>query len=59
MEYSPNYIRSRFPALAAGGVFFDGPGGTQVPQTVIDAVAAYYREANANDHGLFLTSQRS
>ncbi len=59
MEYSPAYIRSRFPALAAGAVFFDGPGGTQVPQAVIAAVAAYYRKANANDHGLFLTSRRS
>jgi len=57
-------IRARFPALSlthdgAPLVFFDGPGGTQVPQSVIDAVAGYYREANANHGGAFLTSQRS
>src|SRR5438045_9510609 len=57
-------IRTRFPALAlshGGGpmAFFDGPGGTQVPQTVIDAVADYYRTANANHGGAFATSRRS
>jgi cysteine desulfurase family protein (TIGR01976 family) len=40
-------------------VFFDGPGGTQVPQSVIDAVSRYYRESNANHEGAFLTSRRS
>ena len=59
MEYPVSRIRSQFPALAAGGVFFDGPGGTQVPQAVLDAVSAYYRSANANEHGLFATSKRS
>jgi cysteine desulfurase family protein (TIGR01976 family) len=59
MEYPVAQIRSQFPALAKGAVFFDGPGGTQVPQAVIDALDAYYREANANEHGLFLTSRRS
>src|SRR6185369_17679300 len=43
-------IRGDFPALALEQdgrpvVFLDGPGGTQVPQRVIDAVAAYYRSA--------------
>jgi cysteine desulfurase family protein (TIGR01976 family) len=57
-------IRSRFPALSVthGGrpfVYFDGPGGTQVPETVIEAVSRYYRESNANHGGAFLTSQRS
>jgi cysteine desulfurase family protein (TIGR01976 family) len=57
-------IRARFPALSVrhGGramAFFDGPGGTQVPQTVIDAVADYYRSANANHGGAFATSHRS
>jgi selenocysteine lyase/cysteine desulfurase len=59
MKYSVQSIRAQFPALASGAVFFDGPGGTQVPQTVIDAVVAYYCEANANEHGLFPTSRRS
>ncbi len=57
-------IRARFPGLATlhGGrpmAFFDGPGGTQVPETVIDAVARYYRESNANHRGSFETSRRS
>ena len=57
-------LRRRFPALSieqAGQpvALFDGPGGTQVPDSVIDAVAHYYREANANADGPFLTSGRS
>jgi cysteine desulfurase family protein (TIGR01976 family) len=57
-------LRRRFPALAVEHdgrplVFFDGPGGTQVPDTVIEAVARYYRESNANSGGPFATSIRS
>ena len=57
-------LRSRFPALSMtdGGrpiAFFDGPGGTQVPDTVIDAVSRYYRTSNANHGGSFATSRRS
>jgi len=57
-------IRARFPALAVEHegrpmAFFDGPGGTQVPDTVIDAVVRYYRESNANHGGAFATSERS
>ena len=57
-------IRARFPALSLEQdgrpiAFFDGPGGTQVPQSVIDAVGAYYRDSNANADGAFLTSRRS
>jgi cysteine desulfurase family protein (TIGR01976 family) len=58
------WIRAQFPALAetVGGqpaVFFDGPGGTQVPQRVIDAISHYLIHANSNIHGAFLTSQRT
>ncbi len=58
-------LRAEFPALARRGpdgrpaVFLDGPGGTQVPQRVIDAVSAYYRDANANAGGAFRTSELS
>ena len=57
-------VRRRFPALALTHdgrrmVFFDGPGGTQVPGTVIEAVASYYRTSNANHEGAFETSRRS
>jgi cysteine desulfurase family protein (TIGR01976 family) len=57
-------VRGRFPALTAlhdgrPVAFFDGPGGTQVPDTVIDAVTDYYRTANANHGGAFATSAAS
>jgi len=39
--------------------FFDGPAGTQVPNAVIDAVAGYYRTANANTHGHFPTTRET
>ncbi len=58
-------LRARFPALQQTDeqgrpyVYFDGPGGTQVPQDVIDAVRDYYTHANANSHGQFITSART
>jgi cysteine desulfurase family protein (TIGR01976 family) len=57
-------LRRRFPALSVDHgsgplVFLDGPGGTQVPETVIAAVADYYRTSNANHEGRFETSRRS
>ncbi|HMJ95724.1 MAG TPA: cysteine desulfurase-like protein [Thermoleophilaceae bacterium] len=52
-------IRSRFPALDSGAAYFDGPGGSQVPQPVIDAVAGYLRDSNANLGGAFRTSRES
>ncbi len=56
--------RQQFPALdrVANGfpaAFFDGPGGTQCPQSVIDAVAHYLAFTNANHHGLFATATES
>lgn len=59
-----DWIRSQFPALSlevAGSpaVFLDAPGGTQVPQSVIDAVSGALVDANANTHGAFLTSERA
>ena len=52
-------VRARFPALAAPTAFLDAPAGTQVPQSVIDAIDAYLRESNANLGGAFATSRRS
>lgn len=62
--FDPYAVRSLFPALGeqlAGraALFFDAPGGTQVPQPVIDASADYLARRNANAHGAFLTSQRT
>ncbi len=58
------HIRSHFPALAMQvhgqpAVFLDNPGGTQVPQAVVDAMASYLLASNANHGGAFATSQRS
>jgi cysteine desulfurase family protein (TIGR01976 family) len=52
-------VRARFSALRQPLVFFDAPGGTQVPDSVIDAVARYYRESNANVSGPYGTSRRT
>ena len=57
-------LRTEFPALAREQdgrpvAFLDGPGGTQVPQRVIDAVVGYYRDMNANHEGAFTTSALS
>ncbi len=54
-------IRSRFPALERrdDGVpvaYFDGPGGTQVPREVADAVTDYLLHHNANTHWAYPTS---
>jgi len=52
-------VRARFPALGDRTALLDAPAGTQVPQTVIDAIATYLRESNANLGGVFPTSRRS
>jgi cysteine desulfurase family protein (TIGR01976 family) len=52
-------VRARFSALQRQLAFFDGPGGTQTPDTVIEAIASYLREANANVGGPFETSRRT
>ena len=59
MTFDLEAIRARFPALASGVAFLDGPGGTQCPQSVIDAIAGYLRESNANLGGAFAASRRS
>ena len=59
MTFQPDAVRKHFPALRDGVVFFDGPGGTQVPQSVIDAGTSYLVQANANLGGAFETSRRT
>ncbi len=63
-QLDSTWIRKQFPALAQTvngnpAVFFDGPGGTQVPQRVIDAIAQYLTDSNANTCGAYATSQRT
>jgi cysteine desulfurase family protein (TIGR01976 family) len=50
-------VRRQFPALARGAVFMDGPAGSQVPERVIEAMAAYLRDSNANSGGAFAPSR--
>jgi cysteine desulfurase family protein (TIGR01976 family) len=56
-------IRRRFPALSRTGpdgrplVLVDAPGGSQVPDAVIEAVAGHYRRGMSNTHGAFPTSE--
>jgi cysteine desulfurase family protein (TIGR01976 family) len=57
-------IRAQFPSFTERvnghpAVYLDGPGGTQVPQRVIDAITGYLTHANANTCGAYLTSQRT
>lgn len=62
--YNVDYVRRQFPALSLKvngypAAFFDGPGGTQTPQRVIDAMVDYLVNCNANAGGYFLTSRES
>jgi len=65
LDLSIQEIRKQFPALQQYNrqnqqmVYFDGPGGTQVPQRVIDAMADYLIRTNSNTHGQFITSQKT
>jgi len=52
-------VRARFPALRSGVAYLDGPGGTQCPDSVIEAIGAYLRADNANLGGAFAASRRS
>ena len=57
-------IRKLFPSLARTvegrpAVFADAPGGTQVPATVVEAIASYLRTSNANEGGSFITSEET
>src|SRR5262245_2943162 len=52
-------VRARFSVLQRPLAFFDGPGGTQCPDEVIEAIAGYLRESNTNTGAPYETSQRT
>ncbi len=61
-EIDLSTFRTHFPSLALEQngqpvVYLDNPGGTQVPQFCIDAIAAYLSASNANTDGAFVTSR--
>jgi cysteine desulfurase family protein (TIGR01976 family) len=51
--------RARYSALGGERALFDASAGTQTPDEVIDAIATYLRESNANSGGAFETSRRT
>lgn len=62
--FDPYHLRKQFPALqrTVGGqpaVFLDGPGGTQSPESVIDALSHYLRSGSSNHGGPFMTSREA
>src|SRR4030095_9528698 len=61
---STTEIRQQFPALTRGHhdysvAYFDGPGGTQVPRTVVEAINDYLYHHNANTHWAYPTSEET
>ncbi len=64
LPFDLKWVRDRFPSLSREingqpAIFFDGPGGTQVPGSTIEAMSRYLIESNANAHGAFATSQET
>jgi cysteine desulfurase family protein (TIGR01976 family) len=64
VRFDIDWVRQQFPALqqevnGQPAVFFDAPGGTQVPQRVIDAIASYLTTSNSNTGGAFAASART
>jgi len=59
-----SWVRAQFPSLSQTvngqpATFLDGPGGTQVPQRVIDAISDYLKRDNANTCGAYATSRHT
>ena len=65
MEVFSEKTRDYFPSLNRVNssnqqiIYLDGPGGTQVPIQVIEAISQYYLRSNANTHGEFITSKET
>jgi cysteine desulfurase family protein (TIGR01976 family) len=63
-SFDISWVRAQFPSLQQSvngypAAFLDGPGGTQVPQLVIDAITNYLKQSNANTGGAYATSRRT
>ncbi len=57
-------IRNQFPSLSRQHnempiTYLDGPAGTQVPTSVINAISDYYKTSNSNAHGHFVLTQET
>ncbi|HWQ78256.1 MAG TPA: cysteine desulfurase-like protein [Anaerovoracaceae bacterium] len=63
-SFHVDYVREQFPCLSKTvnghpAAFLDGPGGSQVPRSVVEKINDYLYYHNANAHGAFVTSQES
>ena len=63
-RYDVAYVRSQFPSLKRNidgrpAAYLDGPGGTQTPQRVVNAVRDYLVDHNANGGGRFVTGEET
>src|SRR6185312_11664356 len=59
VAFDVDAVRARFSALQTDSALIDAPGGTQVPDSVIDAIAGYLRGSNANLGGAFGSSRHT
>lgn len=59
MKLDIHLIRKQYPALGDGTAYLDGAGGTQLPDSVIDAIADAHRSGLGNAHGEFPASRRA
>ncbi|MFC7640172.1 cysteine desulfurase-like protein [Streptosporangium lutulentum] len=59
MSFDVAHVRTLYPALSDGYAWLDAAAGTQVPQTVIDAISSAYRGGIGNSGGAFPASARS
>jgi cysteine desulfurase family protein (TIGR01976 family) len=65
IPFDPSALCRRFPGLARTGddgrpvVYADAPGGSQVPDSVIDAIAGHLRSGISNTHGAFAASEET
>ena len=59
VNFDAEAVRAAYPALRDGYAYLDGAAGTQVPETVIDTIAAAARAGIGNSGGAFPASQRA
>mgnify|MGYP000885555426 FL=1 len=63
-KFNIDYVREQFPCMSKtvnghSAAFLDGPGGSQVPRSVVEKISDYLYYHNANAHGVFVTSEES
>jgi len=59
MTFDVRRVRAQYPALTDGYAYLDGAAGTQLPASVIDAIAGAYRAGLGNSGGAFPASARA